>query len=123
LGVAAGTGIGALETFLYPALNAYANPLGFSLPPMSLFVGFMIALGSMVGDSAGSFVKRRLGMQSGADAPFMDQLNFIVGAIIFSFAFTRITAWMIFFMVIVTPAIHRVACIIGYRLGLKKVPW
>jgi CDP-2,3-bis-(O-geranylgeranyl)-sn-glycerol synthase len=46
-----------------------------------------------------------------------------VGATIFAYAFTQITAGMIFFMLVVTPLIHRAACILGYKLGVKKVPW
>jgi CDP-2,3-bis-(O-geranylgeranyl)-sn-glycerol synthase len=122
-GVFMGTLIGALEMALAPGLNAYAAEFGLTLPVMTLFVAFMIALGALTGDLAGSFLKRRLGMERGADAPLLDQLNFIVGATVFAYFFTSITPGMILFMLVVTPAIHRAACIAGYKLGVKKVPW
>lgn len=123
LGLLAGFLVGALETFTYPALSDYSLSWGVVMPEMSLFLGFMIALGALFGDSAGSFLKRRLGMESGADAPLLDQLNFIVGALVFAYAFTTITLGMMFFMLVVTPLIHRITCMAGYKLGLKKVPW
>ncbi|MEM5814365.1 MAG: CDP-2,3-bis-(O-geranylgeranyl)-sn-glycerol synthase [Candidatus Aenigmatarchaeota archaeon] len=122
-GVLMGTLIGALEIALAPGLNAYAAQFGLALPEMNLFVAFMIALGALTGDLAGSFLKRRMGMERGADAPLLDQLNFIVGATAFAYLFTSITPGMILFMLVVTPVIHRGACIAGYKLGVKKVPW
>ena len=71
----------------------------------------------------GSFLKRRVDMERGADAPLLDQLNFIVGATVFAYLFTEITAGMILFMLVVTPLIHRAACMAGYKLGVKRVPW
>ena len=123
LGLLAGTLIGALETFTYPALNEYALSWGVTMPTMSIFIGFAIALGALVGDMTGSFLKRRMGMERGADAPLLDQLNFIVGATVFAYLFTDITPGMILFMLVVTPLIHRAACMAGYKLGVKKVPW
>lgn len=123
LGVAAGTFYGGIESWLYPGFNAYAGMWGASLPPMSPFIGFMIAVGALTGDLVGAFIKRRLGMPRGADAPGLDQLNFIVGAIVFSAAFTRVSIPMIIIMLILTPAIHRFVCIIGHALNFKKVPW
>lgn len=123
LGLFIGTLVGALEAYLYPDLNAYANLFGVSLPQINLFVGFMIALGALCGDLAGSFIKRRLKMPRGANAPLLDQLNFVVGTILFVYWFTEIGVWMIAIMLIITPIIHRAASIIGYILKFKQVPW
>ena len=123
LGVLAGTAVGALETVVAPQLNLFAAQYGVQLPYMDFFVGFMIAFGAMCGDVAGSFLKRRLGMKNGSNAPLLDQLNFIAGAVFFSFLFTEISVWMIAFMLIMTPIIHRLSCMIGYKLKVKKVPW
>lgn len=123
LGLIAGTAYGMLETILYPSINAYANLYGVSFPYMSVIIGFMIALGALCGDLAGSFVKRRLRMPRGADAPLLDQLNFVVGAIVFAYAFTQISLAMILIMLVITPIIHRFVCIIGHLLKLKQVPW
>lgn len=123
LGIFAGTCVGGLEAYLYPSLNAYANTFGIQIPYMSLTVGFMIALGALVGDLVGSFIKRRLALKRGKEVPLLDQLNFIIGAIVFSYFLTDISFWMILIMLIITPIVHRTACIIGYHLKVKREPW
>ncbi len=123
LGLVAGFVVGALESYLYPALNAYANIYGASLPRMNILIGFLIAFGALCGDLAGGFIKRRLKMKRGADAPGLDQLNFIAGMILFVYWFTEISGWMIIIMAIITPIIHRTANIVGYILKFKQVPW
>ncbi|MFQ6009901.1 MAG: CDP-2,3-bis-(O-geranylgeranyl)-sn-glycerol synthase [Candidatus Aenigmatarchaeota archaeon] len=122
-GVVMGTAIGALEWAVMPFINAYSAQFGVVFPHMSIFVGFLIAFGAVSGDIAASFIKRRIGMRRGESALFADQLDFIAGAIVFSFAFTQISIYMIMIMLVVTPAIHFTSCIIGYKLGVKKVPW
>jgi CDP-2,3-bis-(O-geranylgeranyl)-sn-glycerol synthase len=123
LGMAAGIFYAGVLSWLAPTLNAYAAIWGVTLPRMSLFIGFMIALGALIGDLAGSFIKRRLGLARGTSVLFLDQLNFVVGALLFAYAFTQITLWMVVIALIITPALHRLVCMIGYALGLKGVPW
>ena len=123
VGILAGTIVGAAETLLAPSINAYAANFGVVFPTMTFFVGFMIALGAVVGDMAGSFLKRRLNLERGAKVPLLDQLDFVIGAIVFSYFFTEISIYMVLIMVILIPLIHRLACIIGYRLKVKKEPW
>ena len=47
---------------------------------------FLLALGAMVGDAAGSFVKRRLGYERGAHAWGLDELPFLYFALLLYFA-------------------------------------
>jgi CDP-2,3-bis-(O-geranylgeranyl)-sn-glycerol synthase len=123
LGVFAGTLIGVLEAYLYPDLNAYAMQFGFSLPTISLTIGFLIALGAMCGDLAGSFIKRRMGLGRGADVPLLDQWNFIIGSVVFVYFFTQITIWMFLIMLLITPVVHRLANIIAHKIKIKREPW
>jgi CDP-2,3-bis-(O-geranylgeranyl)-sn-glycerol synthase len=123
LGLLAGFLIGALETYLYPNLNAYAMEYNAELPYMSLHIAFLLAFGALFGDIVGSFVKRRFGLPRGADVPLLDQWNFVLGALLFSFWFTDITIWMVLIMLLITPLVHRIANIIGHKLKVKKEPW
>jgi CDP-2,3-bis-(O-geranylgeranyl)-sn-glycerol synthase len=123
IGIFAGTMIGVLEAYLYPQINAYTMQYGIVLPEMSLFIGFMIAFGALVGDMAGSFVKRRLNLKRGADVPLLDQWNFIVGSVLFAYLFTQITIWMFLIMLLITPLIHRFANIVAHKIKLKNEPW
>lgn len=123
LGLLTGVIVGITEAFLYPYLNSYANQFGAQLPTMNIFIGFIIPLGALCGDLAGSFIKRRFHLPRGADAPVLDQLNFVAGAVFFAYFFTEITFWMVVIMAVMTPIIHRAANIIAYILKIKKVPW
>ena len=122
-GLFAGFVIGALEAYLYPDLNAYAIQFGVTLPLINLFIGFMIALGALSGDLAGSFLKRRFGLKRGADVPLLDQWNFIIGAVLFTYWFTEITVWMVLIMLLITPIFHRIANMIAHKIKVKEEPW
>jgi len=101
--------------------------------PRSLWIVGALAFGSMIGDSAGSFVKRRVGVNRGEKAPFLDQYNFVVGA--FAVVTLVNTHWLKFHYIdgnqiygllaflIVVPLLHRGVNIIGYKMGKKDVPW
>ena len=123
LGLFIGFLIGALETYLYSDLNAYAMQFDVQLPLINLFIGFMISFGALCGDLAGSFIKRRFGLERGADVPLLDQWNFVIGAVLFSMWFTEITIWMFLLMLLITPLVHRIANIIAHKLKIKKEPW
>jgi len=123
IGLIAGAFVGALESFVEPFLNSYATMWSVQIPPMNFLIGFLIAFGALFGDSCGSFIKRRFGFERGKEVLFLDQWNFVIGAVIFTFLFTPITIWMLLLMLILTFVIHRIANIIGHKLKVKKEPW
>ncbi|MCL2711660.1 MAG: CDP-2,3-bis-(O-geranylgeranyl)-sn-glycerol synthase [Methanomassiliicoccaceae archaeon] len=96
-------------------------------------VAACLAFGSLLGDLMGSFIKRRLGIERGKKAPILDQYDFLIGAFLLTSLFypqwiysTYIEGYNILalvFLLIVTLLLHRVMNIIGYKAGLKDVPW
>lgn len=94
----------------------------FSYP---LLFGLLLSLGALFGDLAGAFVKRRLGLASGELLPVIDQVDFIIGAILFSFPVSlQILSWeLILAVLIITPPIHLLTNFAAYKLGLKNNPW
>lgn len=89
----------------------------------SILLGFAVSLGALFGDLAEAFVKRRLGFAPGASFPVADQLDFVVGALIFSL-FVSPPSWQVaLVVVVVTPPIHLLTNFIAYRIGVKKEPW
>lgn len=96
-------------------LHVYGSVTG------GLILGFLMAFGALFGDMVGSFIKRRMGLQSGQAAPFMDQLDFVIGALILSLLVVRIS-WKFFIIIVLLSLIlHLGANTIAYLLGIKDV--
>ncbi len=92
-----------------------------------LKLAFLLAFGAMVGDSLGSFIKRRFGVERGKCFPILDQLTFLIVAYAFaslSRAFHILfTTEIIIIGIIVTPLLHLAVNILAYLLRIKEVPW
>jgi CDP-diglyceride synthetase len=50
-------------------------------------------------------------------------IDFIIGALIFARILTDYSYWIAVLALVLTPFIHRVANIIGYKIGVKNEPW
>ena len=122
-GVLCGCMIGGLQILLQNA--SFAS----SLPAMSPHVIILLATGALVGDMVKSFFKRRANIDRGGKWPIVDQYDFVAGAFIFlligdpAFAISTLTLPVIGVILIITPLLHRIVNIIGYKLGVKDVPW
>lgn len=87
------------------------------------FAGFMIALGAVLGDLLGAFIKRRLSVEPGRAFPILDQLDFVLGSLLLGYAFFPIGFLSVILFVIVTPPIHLATNYGAYLLGIKKTQW
>jgi len=108
-GLAIGTVTGLAETavFHYP-----------------IMFGFIVSLGALVGDLTGAFLKRRLNIPPGGLLPVVDQIDFVLGAILFSIPFPFARNWeLIVTVLLLTPPIHLVTNYVAYKLKLKSNPW
>jgi CDP-2,3-bis-(O-geranylgeranyl)-sn-glycerol synthase len=129
-GTLAGIGAGLLLALALDAIAADAGGiLGVRLPGFPLGAALALPTGAMVGDLAASFLKRRLGRARGSAAPGLDQLDFVVGALLLAALATP--AWfgrvftgpVIAVVIVVTPLLHVGTNVIAYVLGLKDEPW
>ena len=129
-----GTAVGTLVGITLAAgLNVAAAPLGsavgFSLPTFPPAGALGLAAGAMAGDIAASFLKRRSGRARGAAFPGVDQLDFVVGALLCAFVFApgwaqvTFTLGVLAVIVVVTPVLHVGTNIIAYLIGAKNEPW
>lgn len=109
-GLIVGTSVGFIESVF----------LGYPI-----FLGLFLSFGALIGDLTGAFAKRRLGLSPGDLLPVVDQVNFIIGAILFSLPLCLQTlSWeLIITVLIVTPPIHLLTNFAAYKLGLKSNPW
>ncbi len=93
-----------------------------------IFLATALALGAMLGDLAGSFVKRRLGMKPGAPSLFLDQLPFFFGALLLgTLAWSGLPGAIgiegFVVLAVLTVLLHALFNFLANKAGLKKVPW
>ncbi len=129
-GTAVGTLTGVVLALLLNALNdPVSAALGVDLPTFALPAAFALAFGAMCGDIGASFLKRRSGRERGASFPGLDQLDFVLGALLAVFvvdpgwAFEVFTLPVLAVVAVMTPVLHVVTNVGAYALGLKNEPW
>ena len=100
----------------------------------AFIMGFVLGIGTMLGDSLGSFVKRRRGHIREGDesskALFLDTLPFAIATFSFGLLFfqgqiiaARGIIVPMLIQLVFTPLIHRVVNVGAHRLKLKDVPY
>ncbi len=123
---------GALEAWLI-----LAAPPNLALVPRwgpsvlaALPIVALVSYGAMAGDALGSFLKRRLDRPSGARTLLLDQLPFVLvpialGALVDPRLFVgTFGSWeAVLWLLVFTLGLHSAFNLIGFRAGLKKVPW
>ncbi len=88
-----------------------------------LLIGFLIGFGVLFGDLVKSFFKRRINVKPGDKFFPWDQLDLVIGAVVF-ISFVKIPSWqMVVFYLVAGPALHIFFNHLGYWLGLQKVKW
>jgi len=107
--------------------------LSFGPFPAGLVPIVVLPTGALLGDLLGSYLKRRAGKPKGAKTHGLDWYDFYLGA----FLLLILTDYPFFldhfvigeaiyglaFVTVITPVLHRVVNILGFRLGKKDVPW
>lgn len=115
-GAVAGTCFGTLTCVVQSPFSPYTLPF-------SLKLGFLLSFGAIFGDLVESFFKRRVGKPRGSPLPLLDQLDFVVGALVLSYPLLDLTVGILAIIIILTPILHFTTNYVGYRLKLKEVPW
>jgi CDP-2,3-bis-(O-geranylgeranyl)-sn-glycerol synthase len=107
-GLAIGVFVGLLEVmfFHFPLLFSILTPLG-----------------ALLGDLTGAFLKRRLGINPGGLLPIVDQVDFVVGAVVFSLPLALVSWQLALTVLLITPPIHLFTNFLAFKLKLKKHPW
>jgi CDP-2,3-bis-(O-geranylgeranyl)-sn-glycerol synthase len=95
----------------------------FGTTSFSVLFSVLTPLGALCGDLAGAFVKRRLGIAPGGLLPVIDQVDFVIGAILFSLPLAIIYWELAVAVIIITPPIHLLTNFLAYKLKLKNNPW
>ena len=108
-GLIVGTIVGISESFLFSS-----NLLSMAL---------LATTGALLGDLGGAFIKRRMRIKPGQPLPGVDQLDFVLGAVLLISIIQKLTPGTMLILFCVTPPIHLLANISAYKLGLKSNYW
>jgi len=104
--------------------KAHINMLSSGFPVYPWYIGFFMSIGDHFGDLLGSFIKRRLNIQSGGALPLYDQGFWMVTGLVFALPFIwgEVNLWFYFVtLIIVTPLLHFIVNPLAYVLKLKDV--
>ena len=88
-----------------------------------VLAGILASLGALLGDLFGAFLKRRLDILPGHPLPVVDQLDFILGALVLTSPLLNVTMGAVLILVIATVPIHLLSNMVAYMLRLKKRLW
>ncbi|MBN2101724.1 MAG: CDP-2,3-bis-(O-geranylgeranyl)-sn-glycerol synthase [Candidatus Aenigmarchaeota archaeon] len=115
--------VGLIQMLITPYIPWDMSPVVLRIIYMTPVLGFLLGFGALAGDMVGSFVKRRMDLKRGEPAPLLDQVDFLVGALFFTFLIADIKAEWAIVLLIVTPLFHLLANVIGYLIKIKKEPY
>ncbi len=124
-GIVAAAIIGTLAFWL----QQYLYTVGFQqfalidYADFSVWLGFFLGLGAILGDLVKSYYKRKDKIAPGEPWIPFDQLDFVVGGIIGSFFIYVPAAEVVVTLLIVSPFLHIAATRVGYWLGIRKEKW
>lgn len=104
-----------------PAIRDIAYPLDYTSINV-VVLGASLGAGALLGDAVESSLKRRFGIPSGHSWFPFDQLDYIIGGIIFSTLVVRLDLLTYISIIIVWFGIHLLVSYIGFLLKLKDKP-
>ena len=115
-GIIVGTLVGLVQTLLYEqVLFEYGSQFQYSI-----LLGLLLSLGALTGDLVESFIKRRLNRSPGSSLPVADQLDFILGAFLFSIPVSPPSLLAALIILLVTIPIHLLTNLGAALLNMKN---
>lgn len=106
----------------FEQLARYSYTIDYSSLP-TLLLGAALGFGAVAGDAVKSFFKRQAGISPGKNWIPFDQLDFILGGIIFSFPFLVLPLSYYVVALCLALFIHPLANVISWMLGLQDDPF
>lgn len=117
-GVLFGALIGALVGFIQYRVIAYSSESTTFILVSTGAMGF----GALVGDAVESFFKRRAGLNPGSSWFPFDQIDYIIGGILFAELFVNLTFVQVINILFIYFLLHLVVVYIFYKLGVRSKP-
>jgi CDP-2,3-bis-(O-geranylgeranyl)-sn-glycerol synthase len=82
--------------------------------------GLLLGFGALFGDLVASLFKRQFNIKPGKPWPPFDQIDWILGAIIFVIIYISLSFQHIFIAIILFGLLHPIVNLTGYFLNVKK---
>jgi CDP-2,3-bis-(O-geranylgeranyl)-sn-glycerol synthase len=121
VGIGAALGSGIVQYFLYNwNITEKIGLFDYSQIENTIVISFLLGSGALIGDSVKSFFKRQLQIAPGKSWVVFDQIDFILGALIFSLPVIQLQARHYVGIVIVYFCVHVITTLCGFFLGVKK---
>ena len=115
-GLVVGTLVGLAQTLIFEhVLFEYGTQFRYTV-----FLGFVLSLGAVTGDLIESFIKRRLNRSPGKPLPIADQIDFILGAFLFSIPVSPPSLLSAVIILLVTIPIHLLTNLGAALLNMKN---
>ncbi len=123
IGVSVGILICYFQVYLYTHIPLLQQilPLDYQEIQPAL-LGFLLGFGALAGDVIKSFFKRRRGLQPGRSWFPYDQIDYILGGILFSWFYLPQSFLFYCVVIVVWFVIHLVMAFIGYLFKLRHKP-
>jgi CDP-2,3-bis-(O-geranylgeranyl)-sn-glycerol synthase len=115
-GIIVGTLVGTAQTIIYENILFDYN----SQFQYSIILGFMLSIGALTGDLIESFIKRRTSRSPGSSLPVADQIDFILGAFLFSIPVLPPSLISALIILLVTIPIHLLTNLGAALLNMKN---
>ncbi len=115
-GIIVGTLVGVAQTLIYEqVLFQYSPQFQYSI-----VLGFMMSIGAVIGDLIESCIKRRINRSPGSNLPIADQLDFILGAFLFSIPVSPPSLVTALIILLITIPTHWITNLGAALLNMKN---
>ena len=87
-----------------------------------LLIGLLMGFGAIIGDLAESFVKRRLSFKSGGSFFPFDQIDFVIGALIFIYPLVKLSITKIAIIILLSIVLHIIVNHVAFytKVGMRS---
>ncbi|NQV91129.1 CDP-archaeol synthase, partial [Candidatus Woesearchaeota archaeon] len=89
----------------------------------SILLGVLLGFGAIFGDAVKSYYKRKAKIKEGQPWPVFDQIDFVVGGLVFSWFVFVPPVEVALVLIVLSPILHILISYSGYLLGLRKVKY
>lgn len=114
----------SIQVFLYNAFSIIRSlvPLNYS-SVNQIILGTLLGFGALFGDAVKSFFKRQKNILPGSSWFPFDQIDYIIGGVVFSLFYIRLSFVFYVILFIIWFLIHPLTTFIGYLFKLRRKPF